>query len=455
MTTLKNKIIKNFIAGILSCILVFSILITLLVTLNYNDLFKAIDDKRPKEVVEQFTRLNNDSNISGTSMWAYLSNMAIDQKVDIKYYDEKGNLLKHLKGRDESDHSKILTKEYRFIDENNNSKAGKIEIYYNRDYTGVNEMKGNFTQAVLYAITISLAIGLVIAIILSTNISKPITSIGESTLAIKEGNYNLIVEDTDIREIEILKDNINYLSSNLKRQESIRKQYAQDISHELRTPLTNLKLYIEAMKDGVAEADPATLDILSNEIVRLEGLVVGLKNTFDENVSYAILSKSEVNITELIEYIAGSFLAKAKLNNINIETHLDTNVIFTTDRDKLSQIIQNLVSNAIKAIGKDGKIDIRLRETEKEILINVIDTGIGIKEDDIPRIFERFYRVEDSRNTKENGVGLGLAITKNFAEALSGKIKVKSKLGEGSDFAIIFEKNNRITNDKKKEKLLQ
>ncbi|WP_311482443.1 ATP-binding protein, partial [uncultured Anaerococcus sp.] len=120
--------------------------------------------------------------------------------------------------------------------------------------------------------------------------------------------------------------------------------------------------------------------------------------------------------------------------------------------DKLSQIIQNLVSNAIKAIGKDGEIDIYLRESEKEITINVIDTGIGIKEDDIQRIFERFYRVDDSRNTKENGVGLGLAITKNFVEALSGKIKVKSKLGEGSDFAIIFEKNYRMTNDKKKEK---
>ena len=318
MTTLKNKIIKNFIAGILSCILVFSILITLLVTINYNDLFKAIDDKRPKEVVEQFTRLNNDPNISGQSMWAYLSNMAIDQMVDIKYYDENNNLIKELKGRDESDHSKILTKEYSFIDENNNSKAGKIEIYYNRDYTGVNEMKGNFTQAVLYAITISLAIGLVIAIILSTNISKPIISIDESTVAIKEGNYDVIVEDSDIQEIESLRDNINYLSNNLKKQESIRKQYAQDISHELRTPLTNLQLYIEAMKDGVVDADPATLDILSNEIIRLEGLVVGLKNTFDENVSYAILSKSNVNITELIENIASTFLAKARLNNIKI-----------------------------------------------------------------------------------------------------------------------------------------
>ena len=270
MTTLKNKIIKNFIAGILSCILVFSILITLLVTINYNDLFKAIDDKRPKEVVEQFTRLNNDSDISGESMWAYLTNMVKDQKVDLKYYDADNNLLKELEGRDKSDKSKILTKEYSFIDENNNSKAGKIEIYYNRDLTGVNEMKNNFTQAVIYAITISLAIGLVIAIILSTNISKPIISIDQSTVAIKEGNYDTIVEDTDIQEIESLRDNINYLSKNLKQQESIRKQYAQDISHELRTPLTNLKLYIEAMKDGVVEADPATLDILSKEIIRLD-----------------------------------------------------------------------------------------------------------------------------------------------------------------------------------------
>ena len=452
MTTLKNKIIKNFVAGILSCILVFSILITLLVTINYNDLFKDIDDKRPKEVVEQFTRLNNDPDISGESMWAYLGNMVIDQKVDIKYYDENNKLVKELKGRDPNDESKILSKEYSFIDENNNSKAGKIEIFYNRDYTGVNKMKKNFTQAVIYAITISLAIGLVIAMILSTNISTPISSIGESTLAIKEGHYDHIKEDTDIKEIESLRDNINFLSSTLKIQESIRKQYAQDISHELRTPLTNLKLYIEAMRDGVIEADAATLDLLSSEIVRLEGLIVGLKNTFDENVSYAILSKSTVNLTELIENIAASFLAKAKLNNITINTYLDNEVYFKTDKDKFIQILQNLISNSIKAIGNDGTIDIHLRETDKEIIINVIDDGIGIKEEDLAKIFERFYRVEDARNTKENGVGLGLAITKNFTEALSGKIKVKSKYGQGSDFSITFDKNNRITNEKKKDK---
>lgn len=214
----------------------FSILITLMVTINYNDLFRQLDDKRPNEISDQFIRLNNDKDISSKFMWSYLDNMAHDSKVDIEYYDEAGKLIKHLEGRDKSDDSKILSKEYNIIDDTTNLNAGKIIIRYNRDLTGVNEVKNNFTQAVIYAITISLAIGTVIAIILSTNISNPITSIGESTLAIKEGVYDQIEEETDIREIENLKDNINFLSNNLKKQESIRKQYAQDISHELRTP---------------------------------------------------------------------------------------------------------------------------------------------------------------------------------------------------------------------------
>lgn len=454
MTTLKNKIIKNFIAGILSCILVFSILITLMVTINYNDLFKQLDDKRPNEISDQFIRLNNDKDVSSKFMWSYLENMAHDSKIDIEYYDEDGNLIKHLEGRDKDDNSKILSKEYNIIDDTTNLNAGKIIIRYNRDLTGINEVKNNFTQAVIYAITISLAIGTVIAIILSTNISNPITSIGESTLAIKEGVYDQIEEETDIREIENLKDNINFLSNNLQKQESIRKQYAQDISHELRTPLTNLKLTIEAMKDGIIEADDATFDTLSKEIVRLEGLIVGLKNTFEENVSHSVLSKSMVDLTELIIYIGKSFNAKARLNNIRINTIADKNVRLYTDRDKLSQIIQNLVSNAIKAIGKNGTIDLILREDEKEIQISVKDSGIGIKEEDIPRIFDRFYRVEDARNTKDNGVGLGLAITKNFVLALEGKIRVKSNLGFGSEFTVVFEKNNRMNNDKKKDKYL-
>lgn len=452
MTTLKNKIIKNFIAGILSCILVFSILVTLLVTINYNDLFSAVDDKRPKEISEQLIKLNNDKDTEADFMWAYIDKMAQDSKLDLKYYDSDNKLVKHFEGRDKSDRSKILSKEYNVIDENKKTRAGRIEVYYNRDLTGMNQMKSNFTQAVLYAITISLAIGLLIAIILSTNISKPISSIDQSTVAIREGVYDLITEETDISEIESLKDNINFLSTNLKRQESIRKQYAQDISHELRTPLTNLKLYIEAIKDGVVEADNSTLDLLANEIVRLEGLIVGLKNTFDENVSYAILTKSTVNLTEIMENVSKSFLAKARINNISINNYFDESVLFYTDKDKLIQVIQNLIQNAIKAIGSDGTINLYLRESKDKITINVVDTGIGIKEEDQAKIFERLYRVEDARNTKENGVGLGLAISKNFVEALDGKIEVKSVFGQGSDFMITFLKKNRMNNDKKKEK---
>lgn len=452
MTPLKNKIIKNFIAGILSCILVFSILITMMVTINYNDLFTAIDDKRPKEVGEQFLRLNNDDNISADSMWAYLSNMAEEQRVDILYYDELGNLKKHLKGMDEDDDGKILEKEYSLIDDTTKSNAGKIEILYRRDLSGMKDMRRNFSQAVIYAITISLAIGLLIAYILSTNISKPIIAIGKSTLDIKEGKYKRITDKTDISEIETLKDNINFLSENLKRQESIRDQYAQDISHELRTPLTNLSLYIESIKDGVLEADDTTLTTLQSEVERLKGLIAGLGASFEENASEETLSKSTVSITDICYNISMSFLAKARKENISINTYLKKGVIFYTDKDKLSQILQNLISNAIKAIGSDGKIDVHLRETDDEIRINVVDNGTGIKKDDQDKIFERLYRVENSRNTKDNGLGLGLSITKNYVNALGGKISVSSEYGVGSDFLVAFKKDDGNSYDEKKEK---
>ena len=111
-----------------------------------------------------------------------------------------------------------------------------------------------------------------------------------------------------------------------------------------------------------------------------------------------------------------------------------------TDRTKLSQIIQNLLTNAIKAIDRNGHIDIVLRENNKNISIKIKDNGIGIDEDKLNMIFERFYRIDDSRNTKTNGIGLGLSISKNYIEALNGKIDVESEKGVGTCFTITFDK---------------
>ena len=263
-------------------------------------------------------------------------------------------------------------------------------------------------------------------------------TISDDAVKIKNGDYNIINQNTDIVELENLQDNITYLSKNLKNQEEIRKQYAQDISHELRTPLTNLQLYIEAIRDGVVEADETTMDILLEDVTRLEGLVIGLKKTFDENVKYFEVKDEEFDLSLLINRIIYTFIPNANNNRINITPHIEDQIVIISDKDKFTQVIQNLISNAIKAIGQDGNIDVFLSGDPSLFEIKVIDDGVGIAEDKIDRIFERFYRIEDARNTNENGHGLGLSITKNFVEALGGKIEVNSVLNQGTTFILTF-----------------
>ncbi|MDU5536054.1 MAG: HAMP domain-containing sensor histidine kinase, partial [Anaerococcus sp.] len=321
---------------------------------------------------------------------------------------------------------------------NRNRRSGTLHIIYNADPEPVRKLQRDFSRAIVYSLSISLLIGIIISIILSENISEPIMIISDETINLKDGNYKIDDRISDIKEIETLQTNINYLSNNLQKQEEIRKQYAQDISHELRTPLTNLQLYIEAIKDGVIEPDENTMSVLLEDVNRLEGLIEGLKKTFDQNVEHLELKKEDFNASELTESIVQSFRASAGYNNIKINTYIQEDINFYSDYDKYSQILQNLISNAIKAIGKDGEVDVYLNADNESITLRVADNGVGIAEDKIERIFDRFYRIEDSRNTKENGHGLGLSITKNFVDALDGKISVDSQLNVGTTFILTF-----------------
>ena len=438
MTSLRNKLIKNFIAGVLACILIYSILITLLVTLKYSDLLQIVDDKKPNLISEWFIRLNNDENISSEGMRAYLDDLSKQQNVNIKYYDADGNLIKYIHSLKADDPDHIKSKSYNVFNADKKREAGKILVEYSVDYTTVNRLQDDFRQAVIYAITSSLIIGFLLAIILSTNISKPIVEMNDFTVKIKEGIYeSLDDEESDIREISNLQNNINFLSKSLKRQEDIRMRYAQDISHELRTPLTNLKLYIEALDDGVKEFDETTVQSLNGEINRLQVLIDGLKDSFNESVEMGKLNLEEVNISDMLNGIANGFMANFINRNISLSKEIEPDIFLVTDRNKLLQVIQNILTNAI---GRDGNIKIKLSEYKQKVFIEITDDGIGIDSDKLDMIFERFYRIDDSRNTKTNGVGLGLAISKNFVEALNGKIDVKSKINEGTSFILSFSK---------------
>lgn len=438
MTTLRNKIIRNFIAGIFACILVFSIAISYLINVYTKNFIDTTEDIRPSQIKKQFENLITDND--PYTIKERLGKISQNLNVDIEILNKNNEPIMRFKGRDDNKNDITASKSYDIFNPNVNDYMGQLIITYGTGEFAANELMTNIKSSILIAVLISVTIGIIIALILSTNITNPIKQISDATLKIKDGDYNINLKDSKIIELENLQNNIKYLSINLKNQKFVRKQYAQDISHELRTPITNLQLYIEAIKDGVIDADEQTLSSLLEEIHRLEGLVVNLNKSFNDNSEYLKINKKEFNLSEHINSLLDT--VKPRLNKLDISLieEIKDGIIINSDKDKISQIVQNLVSNAIKAIKDDGLIRVSLSEDKNNIYLVVKDNGVGISDEKKEAIFERFYRIDDARNTKLNGHGLGLSITKNFVESLGGKIKLKSRLGKGSTFSVILPK---------------
>lgn len=392
----------------------------------------------PLNIKKQFESLLTDNDVY--TMKERLGKYSKALNIDIEILDKNNEPVMRFKGRNDNENPLTTTKSYDIINPNLNDYRGQLIITYDTGEMAANELLNNFRNSIIIAIVMSLTIGIIIALVLSTNITNPIKQISDATLKIKDGDYDINLKESKIIELENLQNNIRYLSRNLKNQKYVRKQYAQDISHELRTPITNLQLYIEAIKDGVIDVDEQTLSSLLEETQRLEGLVVNLNKSFNDNSEYLKINKKEFDLSQHIKLILDTIKPRLTKLDISLIEEIKDGVMIYSDKDKISQIIQNLISNAIKAIKEDGLIRVSLYEDKNNIYIDIKDNGVGISDEKKEVIFERFYRIDDARNTKTNGHGLGLSITKNFVESLGGKIKLKSKLGKGSTFSVIFSK---------------
>ena len=392
----------------------------------------------PLNIKKQFESLLTDNDVY--TMKERLGKYSKALNIDIEILNKNNEPVMSFKGRNDDENPLTTTKSYDIINPNLNDYRGQLIITYDTGEMAANELLNNFRNSIIIAIVISLTIGIIIALVLSTNITNPIKQISDATLKIKDGDYDINLKESKIIELENLQNNIRYLSRNLKNQKYVRKQYAQDISHELRTPITNLQLYIEAIKDGVIDVDDQTLSSLLEETQRLEGLVVNLNKSFNDNSEYLKINKKEFDLSQHIKLILDTIKPRLTKLDISLIEEIKDGVMIYSDKDKISQIIHNLISNAIKAIKEDGLIRVSLYEDKNSIYIDIKDNGVGISDEKKEVIFERFYRIDDARNTKTNGHGLGLSITKNFVESLGGKIKLKSKLGKGSTFSVIFPK---------------
>jgi two-component system phosphate regulon sensor histidine kinase PhoR len=228
--------------------------------------------------------------------------------------------------------------------------------------------------------------------------------------------------------------------TNLKRLERIRKDFVANVSHELRTPLTSIKGYIEALIDG-AKDDPQKciefLGIIQRHADQLNALLADLLQLSTIESGQYQWQRGPVSISDLIDKAVQLLRPQAEKKGQAISTALAEGIgPMTGDADKLTQVLINLIDNAIKYTPKGGRITVEAQRREDVIEVIVSDTGIGIPPLEIPRIFERFYRVDRARSREMGGTGLGLSIVKHIVEAHGGKVSVESQFGKGSRFVV-------------------
>lgn len=333
--------------------------------------------------------------------------------------------------------------EHEYPVDNNGQNIGTLKVsYYGPVF--MNESEFSFIKSLntilfivgLFAVAFSILIGGILA----RRISRPITKTSVIAKEIANGNYSMHFEgETKTIELHDLMSAINYLSSTLSKQERFRKQLSADIAHELRTPLATLGSHLEAMTLQIWEPTPDRLKSCHEEILRLSSLVADLERLERAEGESLALSKAPTDLRELLRLVCGSFEGELIKKDIKFTIEGDSSIV-NVNKDKISQVVSNLMSNAVKYTPEHGEIHAKIQDSGKNSIFIIEDTGIGIPSDELPHIFERFYRADKSRNRDTGGTGLGLAIAKAIVSAHGGSIDVQSELNRGSRFIVTLPK---------------
>jgi two-component system phosphate regulon sensor histidine kinase PhoR len=226
----------------------------------------------------------------------------------------------------------------------------------------------------------------------------------------------------------------------LKRLEQMRKDFVANVSHELKTPITSIKGFSETLLDGALKDQQTAeyfLSIILKESDRLQTLIQDLLDLSKIEQQGYQLSIQTCDVKEILEDIKIILQNKSKEKEVEVSVSLPEGLLLIEgDLYRLKQIFINLISNALTYTPKGGSVNVKVKKHDQFVQVIVSDTGIGMKKEEIPRIFERFYRVDRARSRNSGGTGLGLAIVKHLVEAHKGQISVSSKIGEGTTFTV-------------------
>lgn len=296
-----------------------------------------------------------------------------------------------------------------------------------------------------------LAAGLAASYAVARSITVPLRNLSRAAEQIEQGNFDQKVPVETKDEVGHLAAIFNRMAEALSINASLRRQFLANIAHELRTPLAIIQGHLEGMVDGVIEPSQEQLSSLHEEAIRLNRLITDLRDLSLAEVRQLALEKSSTNVNQIVSRAVYMLKPLADEKDIRVNCMLDELPELEADADRLNQVFYNILVNAIRYSPTKSIVKVVTVQEEIEgrswLKVSVTDNGPGIAQEDIPHIFDHFYRGDKSRDRKSGGSGLGLAIVKQLVEIHGGRVAVKSKLGEGSVFQILLpvglEENSR------------
>ena len=429
-----------------------ALILTTLTDKYFTDYLKESYDTHIEHILDYTKAVLSDEEISYKQMKIELESHLNDPIIKIKIYRANGDLLVevdndyHITG--DMMHGKMGSPMMGNMMRDSSNEVVQYEITYGGQVIGIlnvtlhsvaensfvaRQFKGSLLINSIYAIFISIAISTVIGFFISNKMSGSLRDTAKIASDIQLGEKTG-VKSTSIKEINAIRESLEELDSRLRLKQKSRQVLVDELVHQTRTPLTILKSHLEAIEDGLVEMSQEKIKMFQNQIENITLIISNMSSMIDASKETDIISVEGFEINQMLKQIIIGLKAQFAKKNITLELVTNDKLTIHTDKNKLSQSIYNILTNAYKYTNENDHVRVSFIHLNDKVIIMIQDTGIGIGTSELDKIFNAYYR--SPKAIRIEGDGIGLYIVKDNIEAIGGNIKVTSKLDVGSTFTI-------------------
>lgn len=434
---LSRKLLISHVGVALAALLSIVLLVNLVMNISFNQYQK---NQQQTEIQGLLDDLEDAYNVStghwNTNIWMTISHQAMISDYMVRVYDQNRRLIWDTSqmGMQIQVNSQSAQDTIKKIIVKGNQQVGTLEFLPEKETSqSLDQQFLRMFNTLLWAAMILVIVGTYLfSRYMAKSISRPLLEIKDIASKMREGDLSSRVEVLNQNtEIDDVGRTLNHLADGLEKQDQLRKSLTADVAHELRTPLTTIQSHLEAFQDGIWEPTPDKLQVCHDQVLRLVRLISDLENLAAVENPMVQLMTEVVSLNEIVSESLNTVCSQFGQERLSADLISKSDVWITGDRSRLLQVFVNLISNAFKYTSS-GSVHIEVLKENAEGVIIVSDTGMGISKDELPFIFERFYRGEKSRNRKTGGAGIGLAVVKAIVDAHAGSIHVESEMGKGT-----------------------